>query len=132
MNMEGSAPASISDEITEFIDQCEIYDYEVIDNKYFVGKYKVLFGFRIRGGRLFSGWCDFDVCCGRSETLLHLVKDLYIKKVKKNIKENKKFGSELLGSSEIKPIHNDIVYMKFLTELKAEIEGDEINGTGFK
>jgi hypothetical protein len=114
----------MNEEIKDFMKLCEVYDYEVIDNKYFVGKYKVLFGYRIRGGRLFSGMCDFDVCCGRSGELLELVKELYIKKVKKNISENKKFQKDLLGHSEIKPIFNDPKFMDWLTDLKTELDNE--------
>lgn len=111
-----------TNEVEKFMkDEAQVYDYEIIQDKYFIGIYDVLFGKRIRGGLLFSWYCDFDVCCGDSSALLELVKELYVKKINKNLESGLKFFEGLKGHSEIKPIYRDVEYMDFLAKLRSEL-----------
>jgi hypothetical protein len=105
----------------EFLEENDIYDYDLIGD-YFIGRWDVIFGCRIRAGRVFDLSVPIDVCCGTSEHLLCLVKELYQKKMKLNVSEGKYILEGLRPSSEIKPIHNDIEYMEWLSELKEELD----------
>lgn len=110
------------EEISKWLSECDIYDYELIhDNKYFVGRYDVMFGTRIRGGFVGGLCCDFDVCCGKSEELLKLVHAVYAKKIKNNFAENSVPATGLKSISEYKPINMDKEYMKWLLKLKEEL-----------
>jgi len=111
------------DKASEWLsDSCLITNYKLIGNDHFIGTYRVMFGMRVRGGRLFNGGCDLDVCCGDSQTVLKLVMDIYEVKALKNIKENKRPFDGLKTMSEIKPVFNDIDYMCWLAELVEELE----------
>lgn len=102
-------------------EDCEIFDYELIGDNYFIGRYRVIFGYRIRGGVIGDGGCAFDVCCGTSEEMLTLVQTLYKAKIEKNFSEGLPPHTGLRVYSEIKPIFNDLDYMKWLAELKEEV-----------
>jgi len=107
----------------EFLEENEIYDYDLIGD-YFIGRWKVIFGCRIRSGRVFDMSVPIDVCCGTSEHLLCLVKEVYHKKMKLNLAEGNHIFDGLRPGSEIKPIYNDVEYMEWLAELKEELNDD--------
>jgi hypothetical protein len=113
-------------DIEHFFKTNFLYDCEIINDKYFIGTYDVMFGKRMRGGYLLDDWCTFDVCCGTDKALLEKVKAIYEKKVIKNMKEDKEPSYGLRGMSLIKPIFNDKEYMKWLLEVAKEVgEVDE-------
>lgn len=108
--------------MNKFLEENEVYDYQIIDGKYFIGKYNVMFGSRVRGGYLGDGCCDFDVCCGTNTVLMDKVIEIYKAKIEKNISENKAPRTDLLTMSQIKPIFNDLEYMQWLVKLKVELD----------
>ena len=115
-----------SEKIEEFFRVNCLYDCRVINDKYFVGTMDVMYGKRMRGGYLFDFGCAFDVCCGTDKNVLDKVKTIYEKKVIKNMEENKEPSDGLRGMSLVKPIFNDIDYMKWLLEVAEEV-GEEGN-----
>ena len=108
--------------MNKFLEDNEVYDYQIIDGKYFIGKYNVMFGSRVRGGYLDVDWCDFDVCCGTNTVLMDKVIEIYKAKIEKNISENKEPNTDLITMSQIKPIFNDPEYMQWLVMLKEELD----------
>lgn len=100
----------------EYLNACQILDAEII-GLYYIGFYRVLYGIRVRAGRLYEQSCDIDICCGQSQYLNQIVKDLYIKKMKFNRQKRKPIFSGLLPWSEIKPIYNDLQFMAYLSKL---------------
>ena len=108
--------------MNKFLEENEVYDYHIFGDKYFIGKYNVMYGTRVRGGYLNWGCCDFDVCCGTNTVLMDKVIEIYKAKIEKNISENKEPRTDLRVLSEIKPIFNDIEYMQWLVKLKEELD----------
>jgi hypothetical protein len=122
------------EEISEWIESSELTHTEIIEDKYIIGRYRVMFGYRIRGGKIGDMVFGFDICCGRSEELLNCVHEKYSKLMRseellncvhekysklmrKNLKSGKSYYEGLRSYSEVKPIHNDLEYMKWLSEL---------------
>jgi hypothetical protein len=114
----------MDEKTSEWIADCQLYDYTIINDFYIIGRYDVIFGSRIRGGYIHDGSCDFDICCGTSEEMLTLVKDVYEKQIRKNILEQRHPANELRGMSKIKPIHKDLEWMQWLAKFK---ETSDIN-----
>jgi len=108
----------------EWISETALVQPKVLLGKYIIGRYKVIFGWRIRGGYLHDDGCAFDVCCGTSETLLQLVETLYTAKILKNEELKISPFINLKAYSEIKPIHNDVKYISWLSELSEELHQD--------
>ena len=94
-----------------------IFDAAVIGDKYFIGRYRVMYGYRVRGGYIGDCACEFDVCCGTSEALMQVVQTKYEKKVRENLEAKRPTADGLMSCSLIKPIHNDPDFMKFLGDL---------------
>jgi hypothetical protein len=107
--------------ISKWIIESSLYNYEIIEDKYIIGRYDVMFGTRIRGGHIGEMCFGFDVCCGTSEELLNKVQDIYSKFMRKNLQEGNLYFAGLRGFSQIKPIHKDIDYMKWLIEKESEL-----------
>jgi hypothetical protein len=105
----------------QFLDENDVYDYEIIGD-YFIGRFNVIYGKRIRAGRLFDMWVDVDLCCGTSEELLTTVKRLYSAEMRQNIEKGENPLEGLITWTERKPAHNDLDYMKWLAELKESID----------
>jgi hypothetical protein len=105
------------EEISEWIESSDLTHTEIIEDKYIIGRYRVMFGYRIRGGKIGDMVFGFDICCGRSEELLNCVHEKYSKLMRKNLKSGKSYYEGLRSYSEVKPIHNDLEYMKWLSEL---------------
>ena len=107
--------------INEWIASSGLYNYEIIEDKYIIGRYRVLFGYRIRGGKIGDMCFGFDVCCGTSTELLNKVQDIYSKFMRKNLQDGNLYFAGLRGFSQIKPAHKDIDYMKWLIDKEQEL-----------
>ncbi len=105
----------------DYLKECHISDYEIIGN-YYIGYHRMMFGNRVRAGRLFEPVCDIDVCCGKGQYLKGIVKDLYAKKMKQNYQNLKPIFKGLLAGSELKPINKDPDYMSWLSELMDDLK----------
>ena len=101
----------------EWLEQNHITEAAVVSG-YFIGKYRVLFGYRLRAGELYSSSCDIDLCCGDSKELYDKARLVYGIKMVSNIEKGKPIFDGLRASSEIKPYHNDKEYMEWLSKVK--------------
>lgn len=104
------------EEITKFLDDATIYNYEIIGD-YYIGYCDMMFGVRVRAGRLFSGWCDIDVCCGEAQHLRATIKLLYANKMRINYNNKLPITEGLLTGSQNKPVFNDRAYMYWIGTL---------------
>lgn len=93
-----------------------IKDAAIVDG-YFIGRYPVMFGERLRAGKMFSGACDIDVCCGDSKEAYDKLRLIYGAKIERNRKEGKPIFSGLREKSDIKPYFNDPEFVEWLTNL---------------
>ena len=114
----------MQEKIENWLKENLVYDYEIIDEKYFIGRFDMIFGTRIRGGYLFDSLCQFDVCCGKIEPMLIKVKEIYTAKIKKNLSEGKQPNDGLRVMSEVKPIHNDPEFLEWLISLQEELKNE--------
>ena len=105
----------------EYLNECQIKDYFIIGS-YYIGYHEMMFGTRVRAGKLFDFSCDIDVCCGKGQYLKGIVKDLYSKKMQQNYQNRKPILAGLLVSSEIKPINKDPNFMSWMAELMDELK----------
>lgn len=104
-----------------YLNECHIKDYEIIGS-YYIGYHEMMFGTRVRAGKLFDYSCDIDVCCGKGQYLKTIVKDLYSKKMKQNHQNHKPIFKGLLAGSELKPINTDPNFMSWMSELMDDLK----------
>ena len=91
----------------KFMEYWDIYDYEIIGD-YWIGKWNVMFGKRIRAGSLDDKvGCVIDVCCGNDELMLEGVKLAYAKRMRENLENNKPVYDNLIKSCDPKAFYND-------------------------
>ena len=109
------------EEKEEYIKSSELFGYEIINDNIVIGAYKVMFGYRIRGGYIGSYSFDFDICCGTNQYNMILVHMVYAAKIRQNISENLNPFTGLKSICEPKPIHVNTDYMTWLLELKQEL-----------
>ena len=95
-----------------------LYDVRMIGEYHFLARYNVAFGVRVRGGLLYDFGCGLDVCCGAEDSFIKRILDEYEKKALETLKTNPDNPFEGLRAwSEIKPVHNDLDYMKWFEEM---------------
>ena len=75
-----------------------------------VGKYRVLFGYRIRGGYEDSPCYEFDICCGSKEEDYNKV----FEKIKFIIENFEDPFDYIPTFTKVKPYYNDTEFIKWL------------------
>lgn len=88
--------------------------HEIIINgrRFEVGIWKVIFGFRIRGGYVNSGMITFDWCCGANPAVIQATQ-----KVLMDLIERGTDFQIMPKYSDIKPWPNDLEFAKKVDEL---------------
>ena len=111
----------------DYLNRCMIFDYDIIGN-YYIGSHRMLFGTRVRAGKLFEPVCDIDICCGEQTIWLQVIKRLYMLKMRSNLKKNVPIFEELCYCTEHKPVYNDVDFIHWLGNLSQEM-GEEFKFT---
>ena len=101
----------------------QITEYEIVGD-YFLGKFRVMYGWRLRAGKLFSGFCDIDLCCGDSAEAYKGAYRLYKKVMERNLEQSRPIFDGLPTITEIKPYYNDPSFMRWYNNL-AEEQADD-------
>ena len=83
-----------------------------LDNKIVIGEYRVIFGWRIRGGYLGNQWYEFDLCCGAQEKDYLFLKEKIIKKIQSNPIENP--FKDIPNITDRKPYMNDDKFLDLI------------------
>jgi len=104
---------SIPDRPEDELTHCFIYNDEII-----LGKYRVMYGYRLRGGFLENKFYEFDICCGDKEAnyenlfqkICIIIKDNPIDDPFLNIPE----------VSKVKPYINDTYFILLINKLHRE------------
>lgn len=94
-----------------------IQRHESTCGNYEIGIYPVLFGYRIRGGRISYYSCDIDWCFATDVIQMDKYYFLLQKYVDKLVEEGKNPFSSLPGISEVKPCFKDERFVKKLEGL---------------
>jgi len=88
---------------------------------YYLGTYRVIFGFRVRGGRIGDlVSCDIDLCCGDNFAFLMATRALYINIALNNVNNGRKPLDGLPTWTETKPCYLDAKYTAWLSKKLVE------------
>jgi len=99
--------------------------YDVVEHgNYFIAKYKVIFGVRIRGGLIGDIWHDIDLCCGSEPYFIIAMHSLYSAILEKNIAEGLPPMTNLPPRTNIKPAFKDQFFLDWLTGLNKQLGED--------
>jgi len=87
------------------------------DLEIFLGKFRVMFGYRLRGGYLGECYCELDICCGSEseiyDSMLNKVKEI----IKYNVSQNKEPFKNIPTYSKIKPYFKDEEFLSKINDL---------------
>lgn len=106
--------------LNEWFSECGIINPKILGD-YFIGKHRVLFGYRLRAGKLYAGVVDIDLCCGDSEPAYQGAFRLYKGVMERNLEQKRPIFEGLPPMTEIKPYFKDPKFMKWYAELAEEL-----------
>ena len=97
----------------DWLADCKITKATIIGD-HFIGLYEVMYGIRVRAGKLHDGGCRIDLCCGDDYTDVFMAHGIYKRFMEKNHAEGKPILEGLKTGSDPKPYKNDPDFMKWI------------------
>lgn len=86
----------------------------LFNNNIEIGKYRVMFGYRLRAGDVDSDCCDLDICCGAEE---HHYKEMEHKIMTIMASQPEDPFKGIPSFSKVKPYFNDEEFCNIINKL---------------